>query len=112
MSGTQSESQLESLPKELLVKIICHLHHDQLRAVFHVSNKRIRKAVLCARRTHFNYTTPRRPDRVSTPPAEHLSLQSMGDGTPPAPRRRRPRSRLNFSEDELSQAVARIELNS
>lgn len=29
------------------VKILCHLHHDQLRAVFHVS-QRIRKAVsLC-----------------------------------------------------------------
>lgn len=26
------------------VKILCHLHHDQLRAVFHVS-QRIRKAV-------------------------------------------------------------------
>lgn len=29
------------------VKVLCHLHHDQLRAVFHVS-QRIRKAVsLC-----------------------------------------------------------------
>ncbi|KAH9607413.1 hypothetical protein KSS87_002160, partial [Heliosperma pusillum] len=33
----ESESRLESLPMDLLVKIICHLHHDQLRAAFHVS---------------------------------------------------------------------------
>lgn len=75
---------------EFEVKILCHLHHDQLRAVFHVS-QRIRKAVstslslyLClyldqlwfwadgwsclyccvqvviARQFHFNYTTPDR----------------------------------------------------
>lgn len=69
------------------VKILCHLHHDQLKAVFHVS-QRIRRAVslslppcvwvsifvcgpsinvnycwiqVClARQFHFNYTTPDR----------------------------------------------------
>ncbi|XP_076920802.1 F-box protein At4g35930-like [Bidens hawaiensis] len=54
-----SESRLESLPMEMLVKILCHLHHDQLRAVFHVS-ERIRTAVTIARKFHFNYTTPDR----------------------------------------------------
>ena len=39
-----STSRLESLPMDLLIKILCHLHHDQLKAVFHVSQK-IRKAV-------------------------------------------------------------------
>ncbi|KAG4121034.1 hypothetical protein ERO13_D11G180200v2 [Gossypium hirsutum] len=55
----ESESRLESLPMDLLVKILCHLHHDQLRAVFHVS-QRIRRAVCLARQFHFNYTTPDR----------------------------------------------------
>ncbi|GAB4847573.1 hypothetical protein Ancab_026635 [Ancistrocladus abbreviatus] len=41
----ESESGLEALPMDLLVSIICHLHHDQLRAVFHVS-QRIKKAVV------------------------------------------------------------------
>ncbi|XP_062178180.1 F-box protein At4g35930-like isoform X2 [Alnus glutinosa] len=126
MSGTQSESPLESLPMELQDKMICqYLCHDQLKDVFHVS-KRIREAVLRAKQNHFDYKTPRRSDRVSTPPAEHSSLQSMRNGTPPAPRRPPPRSRLNFSdqplseslplyralsyEDELSQAVARFKL--
>ncbi|KAL2907185.1 hypothetical protein RDABS01_005895 [Bienertia sinuspersici] len=38
------DSRLESLPMDLMVKILCHLHHDQLKAVFHVS-QRVRKAV-------------------------------------------------------------------
>jgi len=56
-----SESKLESLPMELIVKILCLLHHDQLRAVFHVS-WRIRKAVMMARQFYFNYTTPDRSE--------------------------------------------------
>uniref|UniRef100_A0A7C8ZYG7 F-box domain-containing protein n=1 Tax=Opuntia streptacantha TaxID=393608 RepID=A0A7C8ZYG7_OPUST len=71
----RSESRLESLPMDLLVKILCHLHHDQLRAVFHVS-QRIRMAVTLARQFHFNYTTPDRSRqemlRTMTPlPTEH-----------------------------------------
>uniref|UniRef100_A0A7N0UGS0 F-box domain-containing protein n=1 Tax=Kalanchoe fedtschenkoi TaxID=63787 RepID=A0A7N0UGS0_KALFE len=53
------ESRLESLPVDVLVKVLCHLHHDQLRPAFHVS-KRIREAVLLARQFHFNFTTPDR----------------------------------------------------
>ncbi|XP_064977039.1 F-box protein At4g35930-like isoform X1 [Musa acuminata AAA Group] len=70
-----SQSRLESLPMDILVKILCHLHHDQLRAVFHVS-QRIRTAVLLARQLHFNYTTPDRSRQemlnTKTPvPTEH-----------------------------------------
>ncbi|XP_059440108.1 uncharacterized protein LOC132172602 [Corylus avellana] len=100
ISETQSEAWLESLPMDLLVEIFCHLHHDQLSDVSHVSEK-TKKAVEIAREHHFNYTTPRRSDRVSTctPPAEeHLALQ-RNPITPPAPIRLRlpPGSRLDFS---------------
>lgn len=95
----QFESRLESLPMDLLVKILCHLHHDQLRAVFHVS-KRIRQAVMVARQIYFNYTTPDRSRQemlsTMTPhPKEHWPFLSKGDGknirimspnTPKAPR--------------------------
>lgn len=37
LDDSLSESKLESLPMELLVKILCLLHHDQLIVVFHVS---------------------------------------------------------------------------
>ncbi|XP_062144676.1 F-box protein At4g35930 [Alnus glutinosa] len=113
------ESRLESLPMDLLVKILCHLHHDQLRAVFHVS-QRIRKAVVLARQFHFNYTTPDRSRqemlRAMTPrPTEHWPFVSRADGkgiwlpsphTPKAPRHGpRPPSRLKFSEMRQVAAV-------
>ncbi|KAA8532006.1 hypothetical protein F0562_006852 [Nyssa sinensis] len=115
----ESESRLESLPTDLLVKILCHLHHDQLRAVFHVS-QRIRKAVLLARQFHFNYTTPDRSRqemlRATTPlPTEHWPFVSKGDGkgiwipsphTPKAPRHGpRPPSRIKFTEMRQIAAV-------
>ncbi|XP_010920109.1 F-box protein At4g35930 isoform X1 [Elaeis guineensis] len=104
-----NESRLESLPMDLLVQIICHLHHDHLKAVFHVS-QRIRAAVLQARQLHFNYTTPDRSRQemlsAMTPlPTEHWPFVSKGDGnaiqgstphTPKAPRHgpRPPRLRM------------------
>ncbi|PON53485.1 F-box domain containing protein [Parasponia andersonii] len=115
----ESESRLESLPMELLVKILCHLHHDQLRAVFHVS-QRVRKAVLLARQFHFNYTTPDRSRQemlsTMTPlPTEHWPFLGWGDGkgtwlpsphTPKAPRQGlRPPSRLKASEVRQVAAV-------
>ncbi|KAJ7953160.1 F-box protein [Quillaja saponaria] len=114
-----SESRLESLPMDLLVKILCHLHHDQLRAVFHVS-RRVRKAVMLAKQFHFNYTTPDRSRQellsAMTPrPTEHWPFVSKGDGkallipsphTPKAPRHGpRPPSRLKISEMRQVAAV-------
>ncbi|MBA0793738.1 hypothetical protein Gohar_018123 [Gossypium harknessii] len=135
----ESDSRLESLPMDLLrsslsplktdsnrflfgnikVKILCHLHHDQLRAVFHVS-QRIRKAVRYlspfvsqARQFHFNYTTPDRSRQevlsTMTPrPTDHWPFMSKGEGkgimlksphTPKAPRQGpRPPSRVKVTE--------------
>ncbi|XP_061358998.1 F-box protein At4g35930 [Gastrolobium bilobum] len=115
----QSESRLESLPMDLLVKLLCHLHHDQLRAVFHVC-RRIRKAVMIARQLHFNYTTPDRSrqemlNRMTPRPTEHWPFLCKGDGkgvripsphTPKAPRHGpRPPSRLKVSEMRQVAAV-------
>ncbi|KAF9588746.1 hypothetical protein IFM89_015183 [Coptis chinensis] len=50
-------SRLESLPMELVIKILCHLNHDQLQAVFHVSTK-IREALLVAKNFYFDFKTP------------------------------------------------------
>ncbi|GFP88168.1 F-box protein at4g35930 [Phtheirospermum japonicum] len=114
----ESESRLESLPIDLLVKILCHLHHDQLRAVFHVSQK-IRKAVVIARQFHFNYTTPDRTRQemlnTMTPlPTDHWPfMREGGKGimiasphTPKAPKHGpRPPSRLKFTEMRQIAAV-------
>uniref|UniRef100_A0A1J3HTU9 F-box protein n=1 Tax=Noccaea caerulescens TaxID=107243 RepID=A0A1J3HTU9_NOCCA len=115
-----SESQLESLPMDLLVKIVCHLHHDQLKAVFHVS-QRIRTATLMARQYHFNYTTPDRSRQemlsVVTPrPINRWPFISKGDGgnptimpsphTPKAPKHApRPPCRAKLTEMKQISAV-------
>ncbi|GAB2282864.1 hypothetical protein Dimus_017399 [Dionaea muscipula] len=116
----KSESRLEGLPMDLLILILCHLHHDQLRAAFHVS-QRLRKAVLLARQLHFNYTTPDRSRqemlRTMTPlPTEHWPFVSRGDAkgglrmpsphTPKAPKHGpRPPSRLKYTEMRQVAAV-------
>jgi hypothetical protein len=64
------ESLLEALPVELLVHIVCRLHHDQLKPVFHVC-RRLQQAVLIARQWHFNFTTP-----------DHERQKSLGLFTP------------------------------
>ncbi|KAG6397612.1 hypothetical protein SASPL_143782 [Salvia splendens] len=119
MEDSASESRLESLPIDLLVKILCHLHHDQLRAVFHVSQK-IRKSVVIARQFHFNYTTPDRSRQemlnTMTPlPTEHWPFMGKGGEkgmliasphTPKAPKHGpRPPSRLKFTEMRQVAAV-------
>lgn len=110
-------SRLESLPIELLVKILCYLHHDQLKAVFHVS-QRIRSAVIIARQTYFNYTTPDRSRlemlKIQTPlPTERWPF-TRGDGkgnrissplTPKAPRQGPRPPRLHFLDIKQVAAV-------
>ncbi|KAH7566237.1 hypothetical protein JRO89_XS08G0122500 [Xanthoceras sorbifolium] len=101
------------------IKILCHLHHDQLKAVFHVS-RRIRKAVVFARQIYFNYTTPDRSRqemlRTMTPlPTEHWPFASKSEGkgalmpsphTPKAPRHGpRPPSRIKPIEMRQIAAV-------
>lgn len=114
-----SESQFESLPMDLLVKIVCHLHHDELKAVFHVS-QRIRAAAVIARQYHFNFTTPDRSRQemlsVLTPlPINRWPFVSKGDGnarvmasphTPKAPRHGpRPPCRTKLAEMKQIAAV-------
>ncbi|KAI0520369.1 hypothetical protein KFK09_007841 [Dendrobium nobile] len=115
--NSECHSRLESLPIELLVKILCYLHHDQLRAVFHVS-QRIRSAVIIARQTYFNYTTPDRSRlemlRIQTPlPTEHWPFtRGQGKGirissplTPKAPRQAPRPPRLHLLDIKQVAAV-------
>ncbi|TVU01129.1 hypothetical protein EJB05_22226 [Eragrostis curvula] len=85
----EGDSRLESLPLDLLIKIVCYLHHDQLKSVFHVS-KRIRTAVQLARQHHFNYTTPDR------------SRQEMLLNKTPLPKEHWPFIRIDGSDVRVS----------
>uniref|UniRef100_A0A7N0ZWL8 F-box domain-containing protein n=1 Tax=Kalanchoe fedtschenkoi TaxID=63787 RepID=A0A7N0ZWL8_KALFE len=112
VKNPSSDSVLESLPMDILVKVVCHLHHDQLKPVFHVS-QRLREAVILARQFHFNYKTPDRSRqgllRLHTPNStEHRPFKGKGNAksvrissprTPKAPKRGpRPPSRLKYTD--------------
>ncbi|KAH7437113.1 hypothetical protein KP509_05G056900 [Ceratopteris richardii] len=56
--GCSSDSPLEEIPFDLLLQIVCHLDHDDLRPVSLVC-KRLLKAVLIAQECHFCFMTPR-----------------------------------------------------
>ncbi|EOA36707.1 hypothetical protein CARUB_v10012241mg [Capsella rubella] len=55
----KTSPNLESLPQDILVKIICGVEHEDLKQLFNVS-KTIREATLIAKKWHFEYTTPRK----------------------------------------------------
>lgn len=106
------ESRLESLPFDLLIRILCLLHHDQLKSVFHVS-QRLRKVAIIARQCYFNYTTPDKSrqemlKQITPRPDEHWPFAGKGwdfspmrcPVTPKAPRhdQQRPPARLSLAE--------------
>ncbi|KAI5073466.1 hypothetical protein GOP47_0011479 [Adiantum capillus-veneris] len=98
-SDPEGESLLESLPLELLVRIVCNLHHDQLKPTFHVS-RRLRQAVVVARQCHFDFTTPDRERQdalqLTTPrgdlswPFIRANAGGSGPSRPPTPKAPRP----------------------
>ncbi|KAM0938719.1 putative F-box domain-containing protein [Dioscorea sansibarensis] len=114
-----SLSMFESLPLDILVKILCYLHHDELRAVFHVSRK-IQRAVVLARQSYFNYTTPDRSRQeillTKTPlPNEHwpfLSNDAEGKEAmkiiPQTPKAPKPPPRNHKSNSMETKQVAAI----
>ncbi|XP_031130152.1 F-box protein At1g61340-like [Ipomoea triloba] len=52
-------SPLESLPQDVLIRIIFGVDHDDLSSLFHVS-KTIREVTMIAKKWHFEYSTPRK----------------------------------------------------
>ncbi|GAB4831147.1 hypothetical protein Ancab_005154 [Ancistrocladus abbreviatus] len=88
---------LETLPQEILIKILCGVDHDDLKQLFHVSSS-IREATVIAKKVHFAYTTPSkiRASRSSMDlqNSEELSYDD-GIEAPNAPKQSRvPRSRI------------------
>ncbi|XWS15665.1 hypothetical protein CRYUN_Cryun34aG0021400 [Craigia yunnanensis] len=51
------KSALESLPHDVLIRIICGVDHEDLKQLFNVS-KSIREATVIAKQLHFAYSTP------------------------------------------------------
>ncbi|CAN8246231.1 unnamed protein product [Cochlearia groenlandica] len=93
-SETTSEancSVLESLHQDILIRVLCHVDHDDLVRLKLVS-KTIRKAVIEAKKSHFDYSTPKKsmPFRDALLIQDSNSSDGDDDIEPPnAPIRRR-----------------------
>ncbi|XP_022724538.1 F-box protein SKIP27-like [Durio zibethinus] len=59
------KSALESLPQDVLIRIICGVDHEDLKQLFNVS-KSIREATVIAKQLHFAYSTPRKTKAFRT----------------------------------------------
>ncbi|VFQ88992.1 unnamed protein product [Cuscuta campestris] len=88
-------SVLESLPLDVLIRIVCRADHDDLKSLFHVS-KAIREATVIAKKWHFEYSTPRKTIGFKdTNGSKHLS-DSDAVEAPNAPKHSKiPKSRLS-----------------
>lgn len=53
------KSVLESLPQDVLVRVLCGVNHDDLKSLYFVS-KLIKEAAMVAKKLHFEYSTPRK----------------------------------------------------
>ncbi|KAI3409289.1 F-box domain-containing protein [Psidium guajava] len=51
------KSGLEALPQDVLIRILCHVEHSDLKQLVRVS-KTIKEATVVAKQWHFAYTTP------------------------------------------------------
>ncbi|XP_048141690.1 F-box protein SKIP27 [Rhodamnia argentea] len=51
------KSGLEALPQDVLIRILCHVEHGDLKQLVRVS-KTIKEATVVAKQWHFAYTTP------------------------------------------------------
>ncbi|CAA0393638.1 F-box protein [Arabidopsis thaliana] len=54
-----SRSLLETLHQDILIRVLCHVDHEDLATLKRVS-KTIRKAVIEAKKSHFDYSTPKK----------------------------------------------------
>ncbi|CAN6913570.1 unnamed protein product [Brassica oleracea] len=89
VSLSSERSGLESLPQELLIRVVCGVDHEDLKSL-NIVSKSIREASLIAKELHFSYTTPKKTRASRNQLAFEDSSQQMEDVEPPnAPVRHR-----------------------
>ncbi|CAH8273218.1 unnamed protein product [Arabidopsis lyrata] len=92
-SPEANKSLLETLHQDILIRVLCHVDHEDLATLKRVS-KTIRKAVIEAKKSHFDFSTPKKrlPFRDAILVLEEDSDSSNQDDEmepPNAPIRRR-----------------------
>ncbi|KAK8664796.1 hypothetical protein V6N13_084570 [Hibiscus sabdariffa] len=94
------KAAIESLPQDVLIRIICGVDHDDLKQLFNVS-KSIREATVIAKKLHFAYSTPTKVKAFRT----SLDLELNDIEAPKAPvqwRTRRPINRKKLADISIA----------
>ncbi|XP_019177158.1 PREDICTED: F-box protein At1g61340-like [Ipomoea nil] len=90
-------SPLESLPTDVVVRIILGVDHDDLSRLFHVS-KTIREVTMIAKKWHFEYSTPTKTNhQLLDDDEDSVELEA-----PNAPRQTTRLPELRLSHKKLS----------
>lgn len=99
MDVDSEKSLLESVPQDILIRILCGVDHDDLKRLFHVSSS-IREATLIAKKSHFAYSTPSKIRAFgNTIDLDDSKEFVESEEAPNAPKQPRPRrSRLNHKK--------------
>ncbi|XP_010529398.2 PREDICTED: F-box protein SKIP27 [Tarenaya hassleriana] len=66
MVPNSDKSLLESLPQDLLIRVLCGVNHDDLQRLFLVS-KSVKEAASIAKRSHFAFSTPKKTPAFRNP---------------------------------------------
>ncbi|XP_006302767.2 F-box protein At1g61340 [Capsella rubella] len=109
--GDCQSRELEDLPQDILVRIICGVEHEDLKQLCHVS-KTMKEATLIAKQLHFAYSTPRKTssfhhgrfgwDKPFDAENDDEEIEAPG-----APLQKRYRlSRVNHDKDDSGVSVA------
>ncbi|XP_039052897.1 F-box protein SKIP27-like [Hibiscus syriacus] len=88
------KSALQSLPQDLLIRIICGVDHEDLKQLFNVS-KSIREATVIAKQLHFAHSTPRKVKAFRTSIDLEESSELDDIEAPNAPRQMRSHTSIN-----------------
>ncbi|XWS12732.1 hypothetical protein CRYUN_Cryun37aG0115800 [Craigia yunnanensis] len=94
MDDYHEKSALESLPQDVLIRIICGVDHEDLKQLFNVS-KSIREATVIAKQLHFAYSTPRKAKAFRTSIDFEESSELDEIEAPNAPRQWRSQRSIN-----------------
>lgn len=94
------KSSLESLPQDVLVRVLCGVNHDDLKSLYCVSNS-IKEAAMVAKKLHFEYSTPRKTVGFRSVADIEESSELSDIEAPNAPKQSRIR-RSVFSRKKLS----------
>ncbi|PIA55000.1 hypothetical protein AQUCO_00800021v1 [Aquilegia coerulea] len=94
-------SYLESLPQDILIKILCSVDHGDLKQLFQVSES-IRQTTMIVKRDHFAFSTPSKRLQALRSFSKFEMESLIEDEAPNAPKQQRSKYRNGVDRNKLA----------